>query len=797
MSIMIDKIIFSETANRDESIQKKPIMKELMIFIRSFLIMLLFFSACTNEKNTHSITLSVNSPLPAGNVPIDPVIDFGKIINDAGLSGVLDPNSITITNEVTGKSIPFALSEDFAYNDSGRLEWVISDPSHKKFKIRFSTTQKRPSIKPKAYTPLVGVGDLLRYNANEPRPIGIIYPARLIDLTGDGKRDLIGCWNYAHRPGWPWDGIFLYPREGNTDNFKFGDLIRIRYVSHADSTDFKFFSNIYMFADFADLNKDNLPDIVYCPSGGDKLFFFINSGKLDIGGMPIFVASDTVARQTKQWNPCRAVDLNQDGAIDFVIGDLYLKNINPDGWPIKLAKGDSLNAGIDPCFYDINGDKKLDAVCLEKIAGEGLSNYRVVWKKNLGGDTPTFASSKPLDDINTPYPRAIAAVNDGPHRGLLISHHHCEKLSFSEQTVISDSAPRFEQPKLCESISAVMALTDQAWPYLCDWDHDGDLDMLVGGGYGWPRILINKGSNERMAFSESQYILSEGEPIRLTRNKILGSKHWHDMGYSYPAYVDWDNDSLPDLLLPNETNRIFWYKNTGTLKNPQFGPQHQIICDGYPDSPELRALSARRANDTSMDRAPYPYEKERPFLWRTGAAFADWNNDGLMDFITHDGYTNKATLFIQYYDMDGKLRLKKDHAVQLTDGRLIDDKIVNRISHWTESFKAIDWDMDGLTDLVYSCASSADSSSIYLLRNAGTKSSPVFEAPRTFSCYGQPIKITNHGPHPWIGDMDADGKPDVLTCVEWSVYPFYSHNAIEMKNRPTYTLSTPESKKKQ
>ncbi|MEN8229816.1 MAG: VCBS repeat-containing protein [Bacteroidota bacterium] len=755
------------------------------------LFMFMLLAACTPEANSYRITLTVTSNLPAGSVPMDPMIDFEKIISEAGLPGALDPNSIAIFHKVNGQPVPFALSEDFAYHDRGRLEWVITNPEHRTFEIHFSTAPKRPFLKPKAYTPPVGVGDLLRYNAGEPRPVGISYPARLIDLTGDGKCDLVGCWNYAYRPGWPWDGIICYPRVGNTEDLEFGDLVRIRYVSHIDSTDFKFFSKIYMFADFVDLNHDNLPDIVYCPSGSDQFFFYLNSGKQDTGGMPVFVASDSVLRQTDQWNSCRAVDLNQDGAVDFVLGSLYLRNTNPEGWPIRLAKGDSIHAGKDPCFYDVNGDKLLDAVCLEEIAGEGLSNYRVVWKENLGGGVPKFDSSKPLSDINTPFPRAITAVNDGPRRGLLISHQHYEKLSFFEQTNRASTPPQFENSGLCSSVSAVMALSDQAWPYMCDWDNDGDLDLLVGGGYGWPRIVINEGSNEKIAFSESQYILSGEKPIRLTRDKILGGKNWHNMGYPFPVFIDWDNDGLPDLILPNETNRIFWYKNTGTPEKPQFGPQFQIICDGYPDSPQLRSLSARRAIDTTLKRLPYPYEKERPFLWRTGAAFADWNNDGLMDFITHDGYTHKATLFTQYYDKEGKLRLKKDYAVTLADGRLIDDKIVNRKSHWTESFKATDWDADGLTDLIYSCAGSTGNSSIYLLRNVGTKSAPLFAAPRTFACYGEPVKVTNHGPHPWIGDVDGDNQPDVLTCVEWSVYPFFSHNAIEMESRPAYTLSKP------
>ena len=53
--------------------------------------------------------------------------------------------------------------------------------------------------------------------------------------------------------------------------------------------------------------------------------------------------------------------------------------------------------------------------------------------------------------------------------------------------------------------------------------------------------------------------------------------------YPFPVYVDWDADGLPDLILPNETNRIFWYKNMGTREQPKFGPRRQVICDGYPD----------------------------------------------------------------------------------------------------------------------------------------------------------------------------------------------------------------------
>ena len=41
---------------------------------------------------------------------------------------------------------------------------------------------------------------------------------------------------------------------------------------------------------------------------------------------------------------------------------------------------------------------------------------------------------------------------------------------------------------------------------------------------------------------------------------------------------------------------------------------------------------------------------------------------------------------------------------------------------------------------------------------------------------------------PTPGDYNGDGKPDLLGCVEWSVYPFYAHAALEMAEHPRYEI---------
>ncbi len=720
---------------------------------------------------------------------MDPLIDFGRLIADAGIPGRLDPNSIQVVNATTGETVPHALSHEFAYGDKGRVRWVVRDPAHRHYEIRFNTAPTRPPLKPAARTPLIGVGDLLRYNAGEPRPIVLPYLSRLVDLTGDGKRDLVGCWNYAYEPGQPWDGIFCYPRVGRTDQFLFGDPIRLRYVDEPGSRNFKHFAQTYMHADVVDLNGDGLIDVVYSPKGGDRIYLFLNSGERDDGGLPVFVASGSLARGTKTWAPCRAVDLNSDGAMDFVVGNTYLRNTNPKGWPIKLAAPATLDAGRGACFYDVDRDGLLDAVCLIDGPDDEPRAHRVAWRKNLGGDPPKFGPPQPIEGVDCWWCDSLAAVNDGERKGLLVLHNVRQNVSFYEQVQSGRGRPKFRRFGRAESLSAVMSLSDQAWPCVCDWNDDGVPDLLVGGGYGWPRILVNEGSREQPAFAEARPILADGKPIRILRDEVLGGKHWHNMGYPYPVFVDWDGDGLPDLMLPNETNRIFWYKNVGTPGQPKFGGRSQLVCDGYPDSPALRAQSAKLAADKNTPNQPYPYEEDRPFFWRTGVGFADWNGDGLMDLITHDGHTRKLTLFVQYRDANGELRLRKHGPLRLADGRAIDDSIVGRARHWTESFRCMDWDGDGRVDIIYSCAGSSPAKgSIYLLRNCGTKTDPVFEAPVALSCFGQPIYVSAHGPHPWVGDLTGDGRPDILTCVEWSVYPFFSYAAIEMKERPRFEL---------
>lgn len=637
-----------------------------------------------NPTGPLRVRLTVTSPLSYSNTPFDPIIDFPEFIRQTNTTGLLDPNSIEVINLATRKPIPHALTEDFAYSDKGRVEFVVAKPWHREFEIRFRVVAKRPPLQPQRFTPQIGVGDLLRYNADRPRPITVSYSPGLYDLNGDGRLDLTGTWNYAHRPGWPGDGIVCYPRTSEV-GLEFGDLARLRSVAKGCDNP-QFFTHIYMAVDFADFNRDGMLDLVTTRRGTNAAAFYLNTGERDASGMPRFESAGSV--KVTGWQACRAVDVDGDGAIDLVVDGEYLRNEHPAGWPFRSAKPVNLDAGRQPCFLDIDRDGRLDAVCLQGGKSVQPNFHKIAWRRNLGGTPPKFRDEELLPDLDFPEVSAVAAWHHNNRSGLIVQHGAFQELSIVE---LSKTAQRFRQVGRAESVSAVMSLSDQAWPCLCDWDNDGDQDLLVGGGYGWPRIVINDGTRHRPAFRVPARILSEGKPIRFVRNELLGNPHnWHDMGYPYPDFVDWDNDGLRDLVCPNETNRIFWYRNVGTRKSPKLGPRQQILCDGFPDSPQHLARSATRANDSKSNNGVYPYEKERPFLWRTGAALADFNGDGITDLVTHDGHTRVATLFVQYRHKNGTLHLRKDRVLRLVDKQPINDKMINRRSHWTESFRAID-----------------------------------------------------------------------------------------------------------
>lgn len=133
--------------------------------------------------------------------------------------------------------------------------------------------------------------------------------------------------------------------------------------------------------------------------------------------------------------------------------------------------------------------------------------------------------------------------------------------------------------------------------HAADWDSDGDLDLLVGGGYGHVHLVRNNGQAKQYSFGEPEQLTAVGQPIKVPE------------GEAGPVAADWDGDGRLDLLVGAGDGSVLWYRNVGTSQRPEFAAAQTLI--------------------------PPPKEGSQRGV-RAKICLADWNGDGLPDIVLGD-----------------------------------------------------------------------------------------------------------------------------------------------------------------
>jgi hypothetical protein len=95
-------------------------------------------------QTTCRVDLQITSPLTYVNTPFDPELDFAALIEQAGIQGVVDYDSIRVIDPTTGAVVAHALGIGFQDRDRGRVEWVVADPHQTAFEIHFQVVAERP-----------------------------------------------------------------------------------------------------------------------------------------------------------------------------------------------------------------------------------------------------------------------------------------------------------------------------------------------------------------------------------------------------------------------------------------------------------------------------------------------------------------------------------------------------------------------------------------------------------------------------------------------------------------------------
>jgi len=255
-----------------------------------------------------------------------------------------------------------------------------------------------------------------------------------------------------------------------------------------------------------------------------------------------------------------------------------------------------------PCVADWNGDGRKDL----------LVGYQSAWKikffANQGTDAaPVFGASGPnlqaggVEIVHTGSGCGSPApwVCDYDHDGLqdLLVGTSDGKVFFYRNTN-STTQPVLEPGRALSAGGWPLqaGIGSRATPYVHDWNEDGLADLLCGTGGGAVLLYVNTNTASVPAYPREVRLQAGG--VELT----LGIR-------AVPRVMDWDGDGLKDLVASSDAG-VYWCRNTNHNATP--------ILQG-PVALQVPTPSGTLANIQTGGRMRLD--------------LSDWNNDGVPDLI--------------------------------------------------------------------------------------------------------------------------------------------------------------------
>lgn len=679
------------------------------------------------------------------------------------------------------------VSESLRVTGSGRLSWLARDPKQADYWAYLRVVNVVTSDVPQ-YDP-IGIADAFHYNRPkgfDPLGIGMTNDQpTVVDWDGDGVDDLLQRNIYSHVYGEPYWGLFYWRNIGTNDEPRFDRYVRVR-------ADGEVLQEKYATYQLLDWNTDGRLDVVAGTEDADRrpmLKVYLQVDERDSSGLPVLREGPAVPVEGggRLWYGMRLLDWNSDGVLELftlrstvqyfptpVVDYAWYRHTNVagagkapsfgPGEPLRLA-GSTVYAEKPNDFVDWDGDGDLDLLGLTgDLAGNPPRPSMVVWRNTGSKATPEF--DEPPRRVRNDYPGTLPLPTVVPKARLLLTPFMGSWLRrFSIDINKTDTT--LHDNGLLLARGQPVSSGGYNSTEVADWDADGDLDFICGNEKGFLHLMENVSTAERTMFASPRLLRSaDGTAMHVARWRFIDDHdpEWN-LGQSKPTYVDWDGDGDNDLLVGNNANRVAYFENVGSRSEPRFE--------------RMRKLTYGSAGEH--------------FSFRKRPAVIDWDGDGLLDLVQADaGVREKIdpkghdviSLYRRTRSETGGLQLGPPEPLHLADGSPLQLPIPYR-----HGFEVADWDGDGDFDIFTN-----ERFLLYVYRNVGSNQEPAFAAREVLKAYGEPIQIAHHETSIKIIDWDEDGVRDLIAGAESGWVYFFRGQVLGAARAPRVVVGTLEAR---
>lgn len=358
-----------------------------------------------------------------------------------------------------------------------------------------------------------------------------------------------------------------------------------------------------------------------------------------------------------RFNQWKLVDYDDDGDTDILIG---VDDWGDYGWDNAYnEKGEWTKGPLHGYVYLIENDG---------------GNYNNKGRLQVSG--------KDLDVFGAPSPNIADFDGDGDLD--IICGEFLDKLTYFENTG-TRSKPVYVPGKYLQNESGIIAMDlEMIVPVAVDWNKDGFTDLVVGDEDG------------RVALIEHTGKVKDGMPV--FKSPFYFQQEADDVKFGAlitPFSTDWDNDGDEDIICGNSAGYIGLIGNLGIYNGkPRWAKPMVLESDGKP----IRIQAGKNGSIQGPAEAKWGY---------TTLTVADWDNDGLKDIIVNSIWGK--VVWFKNTGTAKQPRLTKPQSIAVDWNSRDTPKPVwiwwqpeanELVTQWRTTPFAIDWNKDGLTDLI-------------------------------------------------------------------------------------------------